>query len=283
MTTTGEAGSQSPSDGALEAVRAFWNEQACGEIYTGLREPTRCDQLDAQANARYALEPYLEPFARFVDGRERTVLEIGVGMGADHLRWAQQAPKRLVGVDLTTRAIGFTSERLRHHGVESELLVCNAEQLPFPDDTFDLVYSWGVLHHTPRTEDAIGEVHRVLRPGGEARIMIYHRPSIVGLMLWSRYALLTGRPQRSMTEIYAHYMESPGTKGYTVHEARSLMRSFGHADVRVQLAFGDLLMGATGQRHRGRLLSVARRLWPRWAVRRFLPGLGLALLINATK
>ena len=283
MTTTGEAGPPSPPDEALAAVRSFWNEQACGEIYTGLGELSRRDQLDAQANARYSLEPYLEPFARFGDGRERAVLEIGVGMGADHLRWAQEAPQRLVGVDLTPRAIALTSERLRHHGLQSQLLVCNAEHLPLPDDTFDLVYSWGVLHHTPRTEQAVAEVHRVLRPGGEARIMIYHRPSVVGLMLWARYALLKGHPRYTLTDIYARYMESPGTKGYTLAEAQALMGSFKHAEVRVQLAFGDLLLGEAGQRHRGVLLSVARRLWPRWAVRRFFPRLGLALLIDAIK
>ncbi|MGH9126702.1 MAG: class I SAM-dependent methyltransferase, partial [Acidimicrobiales bacterium] len=187
----------------LEAVRAFWDTQACGEVYGGGDLLPLPEQLEAQANARFSLEPYLEPFARFWDGRDQDVLEIGVGMGADHLRWAQQDPKRLVGIDLTPRAIRFTGSRLRQHGLNPELLIGNAELLPFADNTFDIVYSWGVLHHTPNTEKAIGEVYRVLRPGGEARVMIYHRPSVVGMMLWARYGLLAGHPRRTLKEIYA--------------------------------------------------------------------------------
>ena len=71
----------------------------------------------------------------------------------------------------------------------------DAEHLPFPDDSFDIVYSWGVLHHSPDTPQAFSEAHRVLRPGGTLRAMIYHRPSIVGLMLWARYGFAAGRPR----------------------------------------------------------------------------------------
>lgn len=276
----------SPSSGyedALEAVRAFWDAQACGEVYARDAKVPAPDQLEAQAKARFSLEPYLEPFARFSEGRGREVLEVGVGMGADHLRWAQQDPKRLIGIDLTPRAVRFTGSRLRQHGLRPELLIGNAELLPFADNSFDIVYSWGVLHHTPRTEMAIAEVYRVLRPGGQARIMIYHRPSVVGIMLWARYGLLAGHPRRSQTEIYAEHMESPGTKGYTIAEAERMLASFREVHVHVQLSFGDLLLGAAGQRHQSLLLSAARRLWPRWAVQRFLPKLGLAMLIDAVK
>lgn len=283
INTPGSASGGSASNDELQAVRAFWDTQSCGEVYARTATLPLPDQLEAQAIARFSLEPYLEPFARFSEGRGQEVLEIGVGMGADHLRWAQQDPKRLIGVDLTPRAIAFTASRFREHGLQSELLIANAELLPFPDNSFDIVYSWGVLHHTPRTEKAIGEVHRVLRPGGQARIMIYHRPSVVGILLWARYALLGGHPRRNLTEIYAQYMESPGTKGYTIAEAEQMMAPFRQVRARVQLSFGDLLLGAVGQRHQGTLLTVARRLWPRWAVRRYLSQLGLAMLIDGVK
>jgi ubiquinone/menaquinone biosynthesis C-methylase UbiE len=240
-------------------------------------------QFEEQAAARYRMEPYIHEFAGFAGGAGRDVLEIGVGMGADHLEWARARPRRLVGVDLTERGVAWTRDRLALWGYEAEVFVGDAERLPFPDASFDMVYSWGVLHHTPDTPGAIREVHRVLRPGGEARVMIYNRHSIVGYLLWTRYALLAGRPRRSLDEIYAAHLESPGTKAYTPAEARALFAGFRSVRTDVKLSNGDLLEGAAGQRHEGAALGLARRVWPRALVRRSLGDRGLFLLVSATK
>ncbi len=261
------------------AVRDFWDAAACGEIYA--RGETLEQQFAAHAETRYSLEPYLRDFARF-DGRGRSVLEVGVGMGADHVEWARSGPSRLVGLDFTPRAINWTGKRIAAAGYQSELLVADAERLPFTDASFDIVYSWGVLHHTPDTSHAFREVRRVLRPGGTLRAMIYHRPSLVGLMLWSRYALLGGTPRRSVNDMYAEHLESPGTKGYTIAEGRDLVRLFTRADVRPQVSLGDLLEGAVGQQHDSSFLRIAKKIWPRPMVRR-LNSLGLFLLIEAVK
>lgn len=262
-----------------EEVREFWQRHACGEIY--VHGDTLRQQLDAQAEARYALEPYIFDFARFETGRGRDVLEVGVGMGADHLEWARHAPRALTGVDLTSRAVEYTRTRLALHGLESRLLVADAEKLPFADASFDVVYSYGVLHHTPDTPQAIREVRRVLRPGGLARVMIYHRRALVGYMLWLRYGLLRGAPGRSLDSIYACHLESPGTKAYSVAEARELFSGFSKVEPRIQLSFGDLLLGQAGQRHTGPSLRLARRLWPRRFIRRSLRAHGLLLCIEA--
>lgn len=262
-------------------VREFWDRASCGEVYA--RGDSAREQYAAHARARYALEPYIPRFARFADGRGRDVLEVGVGMGADHAEWARSGPRSLTGVDLTPRAVEHTRARLDLLGLESRLDVADAERLPFADESFDVVYSWGVLHHSPNTPRAVDEVWRVLRPGGVARVMLYHTHSLVGYMLWARYALLAGRPRRSLADVYAEHLESPGTKAYTLDEGRALFARFGRAQVWSELAFGDLLEGAVGQRHAGPLLSAARRLWPRWLLRRVARGHGLMLLIDATK
>jgi SAM-dependent methyltransferase len=268
-------------DVGKEEVREFWNQSSCGEAYAEGASPR--EQLERQARTRYELEPYLADFAKFADGSGKDVLEIGVGMGADHLEWARARPRSLTGIDLTPRAIDFTRKRLELHAQTSDLRIADAEKLPFDDASFDLVYSWGVLHHTTDTPRAIQEVLRVLRPGGVARIMIYQTYSMVGYMLWLRYGLLAGRPWRSLGYIYAHYLESPGTKAYTLAEARQMCAGFSAVNVRAQLTFGDLLQGGVGQRHRGLLLSAAKALYPRWAIERLLRGHGLDLLIEATK
>ena len=153
---------------------------------------------------------------------------------------------------------------------------------PFVIIHSSIVYSWGVLHHSPDTQRAFSEAHRVLRPGGTLRVMVYHRPSVVGLMLWARYGLATGHPTRSLTEVYARHLESPGTKGYTIAEARSLVAPFGACKIRSAVSFGDLLLGEVGQQHVGIRLTLAKRFWPRPFIRR-LPMLGLLLLIEARK
>ncbi len=264
-----------------QRVRDFWNQAPCGEVYA--QGDLLPDRLEAQARARYRLEPYLPEFARFAEGCGRDVLELGVGMGADHLEWARSRPRSLTGIDLTPKAVAYTKERLRFVGLASRLLVADVERLPLPGQAFDLVYSWGVIHHSPDTPAAALEIRRVLRPGGQARVMIYHRHSLVGYMLWLRYGLLAGRPRLGLREAYARHLESPGTKAYSPEEARKLFAGFSEVRVRTLLSPGDLLQGAVGQRHRSFLLTAAKALYPRWAVRRLLTQHGLYLLIEATK
>jgi len=264
-------------------VQSFWNAGSCGETYA--QGQTEAEQYATQAAERYKLEPYIHPFARFEEGTGKDVLELGVGMGADHQEWAQAQPKSLTGVDLTDRAIAHTQKRLDLAGLTSTLQQSSSNPLPFSDETFDIVYSWGVIHHSPDTPELAAEICRVLRTGGVARIMIYHTWSLTGLMLWARYGLLRGRPLTPMQEIYATYLESPGTKAYTKQEARKMFLAAGFSDVKIhiQLGHGDLLEGDVGQRHRGRLLTVAKALWPAWFFKVFTPFLGLYLMIEAKK
>jgi len=262
-------------------VRDFWDNESCGEIYaTGQSER---DYYESHSRARYELEPYLPDFARFPEGKGKDVLEIGVGMGADHVEWAKSQPRSLTGIDLTPRAVEHTRKRLAIDGLRSEIRVGDAEKLPFDDSSFDLVYSWGVLHHSPNTSDTVNEVFRVLRPNGIARIMIYHKYSLIGYMLWARYGLLLGRPFRSTSDIYANHLESPGTKAYTTGEAHTMFARFSQVTIKTQLSFGDLLQGAVGQRNRGLLLTLAKSLWPRWLLKRVFKNHGLCLLIEARK
>ncbi|WP_398470605.1 class I SAM-dependent methyltransferase [Tardiphaga sp.] len=261
-------------------VRDFWDAAACGEAAYAVGG-TSADRFAAQRETRYKLEPFIAPFANFVAATNRDVLEIGVGMGADHEQWARKSPRKLCGIDLTPHGIDLTSERLSLYGLSSELQVADAEALPFPDANFDIVYSWGVLHHSNDTQQAINEVARVLRPKGQARIMIYHRYSFVGALLWLRY----GRFCRSLTSVYAEHLESPGTKAYSYVEAKAMIENSGLEVVAMhtELSPGDLLTGDAGQRHKGAALSILRKIWPRKTIRTMGRRLGLFLLIEAEK
>ncbi len=262
-------------------VKEFWNVKSCGERYAEGQSDK--DYYESESRSRYELEPYIFDFAKFHEGEGKDILEIGIGMGADHVEWAKCHPKSIAGVDLTPRAIEHTKKRLALYGLRSDVREADAEKLPFEDNSFDVVYSWGVLHHSPNTPRAVEEVFRVLRTCGVARIMVYHKYSLTGYMLWIRYGLLKLRPFRSLRDIYNNHLESPGTKAYSIDEARAMFSRFSEVNTRVQLSFGDLLEGDVGERHRGVLLSVAKRLWPRKIVRRLFNNHGLLLLIEARK
>jgi SAM-dependent methyltransferase len=265
---------------ALLSVHDFWNRASCGEdLYLHGQDKSG---YVTQMRKRYELEPFLEAFANPGGTRNRDVLEVGVGLGADHQLFAE-AGARLTGIDLTERAVEHVRQRFQLFGLRSDLRVADAERLPFADESFDVVYSWGVLHHSPDTPRAVREVRRVLRRGGDARVMIYHRHSLIGYMLWLRYALLAGKPWRSLADVFDNHLESPGTKAYSIAEARELFAGFAHVSIRTVLTHGDLLDSDAGQRHRGWLLSAAKRIWPRALFRAALPGCGLFMLIEAKK
>ena len=207
-----------------QQVHDFWNEASCGE-HLYLDGPLDRETYEAQAQKRYELEPYILEFADFNSAKAKRVLEIGVGLGADHQGYAQSGAD-LYGIDLTERAVKHTQRRLMAFDLSSQLVVGDAEQLDFPDEYFDRVYSWGVLHHSPDTSKAVAEVWRILKQGGEAKVMIYHKWSLIGLMLWLRYGLFRFRPFASLSELYGEYLESPGTKAYSVEEATELFFAF---------------------------------------------------------
>lgn len=156
-------------------VRDFWNHNPCGLKFANVEFGTR-EFFDAIEAHRYTTEGHIKEVVDFPRWKDKKVLEIGCGLGTDALQFARAGADYL-GVDLTETAAQTTERRLRMYGVPGRTQVADAERLPFADNTFDLVYSHGVLHHTPDTEQAIREVHRVLRPGGTAMVMLYHRNS----------------------------------------------------------------------------------------------------------
>lgn len=210
-----------------EQVRAFWEREPCGTNgrVTGPLEPGSREWFEAVERNRYANEPMIHAAAQFTRHRGRRLLEIGVGAGTDHLQWAR-AGCVCHGVDLTDAAIEATRRRLALYGFSSALQRLDAERLPFDDASFDLVWSWGVIHHAEHPERIVAEIRRVLAPGGEFRGMMYKRRSLAVLKEWVKHALLAGRPFRSFADVLAEHFESPGTKAYTKAELARMFSAF---------------------------------------------------------
>lgn len=210
-----------------ERVRRYWEREPCGThdyVVTGVPEGSP-EWFQRIEEYRYAVEPFIHSVAQFTRYRGRRILEVGVGAGTDHLQWAR-AGANCHGVDLTDAAINTTRKHLELNRLSSDLRRADAESLPFDDGVFDLVYSWGVIHHSERPERIVGEIYRVLRPGGEFRGMMYGRRSVVAARLWVKYALLRGKPWRRLDEVIWHHVESVGTKAYTLPELAAMFGQF---------------------------------------------------------
>ena len=108
--------------------------------------------------------------------KDKSVLEIGVGFGS-HAALIAPYAKSYTGIDLTEYAFKMTSKRMELSQPQTnyKIIKMNAEQLNFPDNSFDLVWSWGVIHHSANTKNILNEIHRVLKPEGSAKIMVYYR------------------------------------------------------------------------------------------------------------
>ena len=266
-------------------VREHWEAETAGVRYGDSDEASSFYQ--EVRDRRYELEPYIPEFADFEMYAGKRVLEIGVGGGVDFSNFVQ-AGAQASGVDLTEAALGHARSQLALVGADPDtysLDQADAEQLPFPDQKFDLVYSWGVLHHTPDTQAAFAEALRVLKPGGSIKAMVYHTNSWTGWMLWAVYGLLRGRPWKTPRKCIYDHLESPGTKAYGTGEFRSFLEEIGFENVKVstRLSPADLLTIRPSERHRSLAARTAWKVYPRWIARLLGDRFGLFLLVDATR
>ena len=250
-----------------ERVRAFWQAHPCGTKFSDAEIGTLefFEQVEAH---RFEKEWHIPEAADFAATRGLRVLEIGCGLGTDGAQFAK-AGADYTGVDLTEAAIDLARKRFELSDLKGQFRVADAENLDFPDESFDVVYSHGVLHHTPDTARAVREIHRVLKTGGRAIVMLYHRGSYnyrVGIrllrragagLLKSRIGIrivhyLTGEPIDSLRE-HAELLRlqtngktstsdflsastdgagNPLARVYSRREARELFRDFRSVELR---------------------------------------------------
>lgn len=223
----------SPTAGKLNhRVRRYWDSEPCGTApaITQRFEPHTPGWFEQVDSHRYSIEPHIPFFAEFGRYRGSRILEIGVGAGADHLQWAK-AGAECHGVDLSPVSVETTRLHLALYGLASQLQCLDAENLNHPDDWFDVVYSWGVIHHSEHPSQIVDQVWRVLKPGGQFIGMMYGRYSLVALKLWVRCALLHLKPWRSLRDVLWNHMESIGTKAYTQSELRRMFSRFRQATI----------------------------------------------------
>ncbi len=156
-------------------VQKFSQRSPCNSWFTNEQRGTAAFYRSLDEH-RYKVHPRLQSAIGFEKTRGLRVLEIGCGCGSEAQRFVR-AGAYYTAVDLTNAALSITRRRFQLANLEGRFVQGDAENLPFPDSSFDFVYSHGVLHHTPDTPRTIREVHQVISPGGRAVIMLYYRDS----------------------------------------------------------------------------------------------------------
>jgi SAM-dependent methyltransferase len=249
-----------------ERVRAFWQQNPCGSKFADAPPGSR-RFYELVEEHRYKKEWHIPAAAGFAQSKNLNVLEVGCGLGTDGAQFAKAGAK-YTGIDLTDAAVGLAKRRFELFDLPGSFRVADAERLSFANNSFDIVYSHGVLHHTPNTAAAVQEIHRVLRPGGKAVVMLYHRDSYnyrvnismlrrtgVNLLKWNGGVklvhLLTGEAEDRLREharllkIQSDYSDSeeflsrntdgagnPLARVYSRAEARELFKDFAHVELR---------------------------------------------------
>src|SRR5262249_44584913 len=226
-------------DAYKDQVQNQWNNNPVGSYTSRCSQPQSLEWfLDSERYRYQGHAPWMPAVMEFDRPAGELVLEVGGGMGTDLAQFARHGAV-VTDVDLSEGHLRLAEENFRLRGLKGRFVHHDAESLPFDDNAFDLVYSNGVIHHTPNTTQVVAEIRRVLRPGGRAIVMVYAENS---LQYWRNlvwhYGLKSGDlATKSMAEIMSRTVERTGNdarplvKVYTKPRLRALFAGF--EDVRV--------------------------------------------------
>ena len=200
----------------IGAVEAYWNQRPCN-IRHSTKPVGTVEYFNEVEQRKYFVEPHIPAFADFTRWSGKRVLEIGCGIGTDAVNFAR-AGADYVGIDLSTESLGIARSRFAVFGLPGALHCGNAEKLDeilFAEAPFDLIYSFGVLHHTPNPEKVLTSARQRVTATGELRIMLYAQPS------WKSALIRAGLQQPEAQS------GCPIAETYTVNEVEELMAASG--------------------------------------------------------
>lgn len=195
----------------ISRIAAYWDERIHDLAITThpVGTPGFFQELD---DYRYDKLNYLPRLVDFSSYKDKNLLEVGCGAGIDLVRFARAGAK-VTGIDLSKTALDLAGKNIEQNGLSAELQIMNGECMDFADNTFDVVYAHGVLQYTPDTEKMVAEIHRVLKPGGQAVMMVYNRISWLNLM-------------RQVTKVPLEHEDAPVLKKFSIGELKQFLKVF---------------------------------------------------------
>ncbi len=263
----------------IDQVRDYWDARPCNIRHS--LKPVGTREYFKEVEARkYLVEPHIPRFADFPRWRGKKVLEIGCGIGTDTINFAR-AGAQVTAVDLSGESLEVARQRAQVFGVPVQFYQADAEELTqvVPVERYDLVYSFGVVHHTPNPERAIAQMSRYLDRDGILKLMVYHRHS--WKVFWILMTFGWGAFWR-LDELVARSSEAqtgcPVTYTYTRKTIHDLVSEFQILDLEVDHIFPYRLADYLNYQYRQ--VWYFRHLppsWFRWLEKRW----GWHLLVTA--
>ncbi len=217
-----------PAAAEIRAVEDYWNQRPCNIRHSPKAVGTR-EYFDEVEWRKYFVEPHIPAFAQFERWRGKRVLEIGCGIGTDSINFARSGADLTI-VELSENSLELTKQRFDVFGQDARFIHGNAEEVDrlIPEgEKFDLIYSFGVIHHTPDPRRVVEAARRLMEPHSELRLMVYNRWSWKVLWIYLAYGLSNLSRLRGLVARYSEAQTGcPITYVYSDADARQLVAGF---------------------------------------------------------
>jgi ubiquinone/menaquinone biosynthesis C-methylase UbiE len=211
----------------IQTVQAYWNARPCN-IRHSPRPIGSKEYFDEVEKRKYFVEPHIPSFAQFDKWKDKKVLEVGCGIGTDTINFAR-AGASVTAVDLSDQSLSLARQRAKIFGLDHRITFyqANAEELGtvVPDESFDMVYSFGVIHHTPNPSNAVAQLRRYMTASSELRLMLYAKNS------WKSIMIEMGLDQPEAQS------GCPVAFTYTEDEVRELLQGFTVLEIKQEHIF----------------------------------------------
>ena len=227
-----------PFQATLEDVREFWNRRPCN-IRHSVRPPGTREYFDEIERRKYLVEPHIPEFAQFSRWEGKKVLELGCGIGTDSVNFARKGV-HLTAVDLSERSLEICRQRFEVYGLQANFCCGNIEDLNsfLPLQHFDLIYSFGVIHHTPNPENVLAGIRKFCSSETEVRVMLYSKWSWKVLWILLTYGHGAVWKLHDLVRTYSEAQTGcPVTYYYSFREIAELFKGFEIQSIRKEHIF----------------------------------------------
>jgi SAM-dependent methyltransferase len=212
---------------SIEKVKEYWNSRPCNIRHSN-KELGSIEYFEEVEKRRYFVEPHILKFANFEDCTDKKILEIGCGIGTDSVNFCKHGAK-LTAVDLSTESLQIAKQRMEVYGYDAEIAYADAENLSdfVSPQPYDLIYSFGVLHHTPNPIAAFSEVKKFMNEDSIFKLMVYHKGAFKVFQILEEYNF----DYTSANQLIAKHSEAqtgcPVTFSYTPADITTIFDSLG--------------------------------------------------------
>lgn len=227
------------SEVPIQDVQSYWNARPCNLKHSTKTCGTQ-EYFSEVEKRKFFVEPHLVDFANFSSAKGKKVLEIGCGLGTTTINFARSGATKVTAVDLSDRSIALAKQSAEVNGLgnQIEFYNGNAEELSqfIPKETYDLIFSFGVIHHSPHPEKILQQLHSFLDSNGQIKLMVYYRYSWKVFWILMKYGKFQFWKLSKMVATYSEAQTGcPVTYIYSKKEAKKLLESNGYKVIDMQV------------------------------------------------